>query len=260
MGEATFVQKEDLENVVEAAQCMGIDIVSSSILCKNDLNPYNPTTNNEQGTKDLYTRTRIQNSAMLNVFNCTICYKGFEKKKYLQKHMIRTHRIYTNNGSQQKQIRNEYHKEISTEEMQGNAEMNFANQNKPLDQKITDFSECKLCEDESLFASNQEVHTCIHKCAVCNKSYDSSRKLLEHKRIHTRQFQCDICEKTFRKSSHLSRHKNSTIHMMNSPFKCDLCGREFTQNSHLKRHQQKHDSEKLQETLSFSTTNKSLFC
>ena len=262
-GEATFENKEDLENVVEVAQEMGIDIKCCSIENKDNLlkcKNYESKLIAENIASMLLENPEVLEHSEpgfshLTEYHCNICDKPFLKKKYLQKHKLRTHkeRIV-------KQIATVYNRHLSEEasiiEPLIETPMEIArfeeNENKSI--------ECIICKDEPLSLSEPEDHICIFKCVDCSKIYETARKLTEHMRLHTKEFQCDICEKSFRKGSHLKRHKNSNIHQTLSPFKCDICDKEFTQNAHLKRHQQSHNSDVFNEERVTSEISNLMFC
>ena len=265
-GEATFENKEDLENIVEVAQEMGIDIKRCSIENKDNLHRFK----NEESTPITENTTSIflenpevlENSesgfSHLNEYQCNICDKTFLKKKYLQKHKFRTHkeRSVKQNATFSKR---DFNKETSIKGPLVKIETPIEEVAR-FEQNENISIECIICKDETLSQLKPEDHICIFKCVDCSKIYETARKLTEHMRLHTTEFQCDICEKSFRKGSHLKRHQNSNVHQTLSLFKCDVCNKEFTQNAHLKRHQQSHNSDVFNEERVASETSKLMFC
>lgn len=71
------------------------------------------------------------------------------------------------------------------------------------------------------------------KCDLCNKVYDSTKTLKQHKQ-KCQGYQCDICKKIFRNSENLKSHVSE--HKVDDGYVCPECGKSFTAMRFLKKH------------------------
>ncbi|GBM28785.1 Zinc finger protein 45 [Araneus ventricosus] len=81
-------------------------------------------------------------------------------------------------------------------------------------------------------------------CKKCEKTFTTSKKLLQHSKIHTedRRYKCKTCDKSFYQKCNLEIHTRT--HTGEKPYKCEECGKEFAQLCHLKFHNRIHTGEK----------------
>ncbi|XP_068234968.1 zinc finger protein 528-like [Palaemon carinicauda] len=94
----------------------------------------------------------------------------------------------------------------------------------------------------SHFQNSKEEENYIRKgytCSVCNKTFFSNKKFLDHKRIHgNRKHACKICGKSFRANSYLQVHMS--VHSEARPHICKDCNKSFKSIPGLKKHEVVH--------------------
>jgi KRAB domain-containing zinc finger protein len=109
---------------------------------------------------------------------------------------------------------------------------------------LTVASKCSRCSQEFFnteeFACHQflECEDDNNQCSVCDKAFDTRRKLARHKRHHTyieKTCICDICGHTSVNESQMRIHK--ARHSNERPFKCQSCPAAFKLDHMLKSHQ-----------------------
>ena len=114
---------------------------------------------------------------------------------------------------------------------------------------------CPHCEKKFVKSDSLKVHIINfhdefgppkedHICEICQKSYNTTIQLNNHKRIHRDGEQiCDECQKTFKSIMHLKSHLKR--HSGIKPHQCDLCLKKFFTRSGLKYHvQQVHEKKR----------------
>lgn len=103
--------------------------------------------------------------------------------------------------------------------------------------KICNWSGC----EQSFFTTRETVH----KCIVCDKSFQALSRLKRHSVVHSdeRPFKCSVCDKSFKTSTKLKRHK-TTVHNNERPFSCSQCDKAFKRLEMLKLHSVVHSKER----------------
>ena len=88
------------------------------------------------------------------------------------------------------------------------------------------------------------VHSRIHACYECEKSFCDSNSLKSHMKNHRseRSTKCLKCEKTFKSSTGFSDH-NALKHTKENPFVCKICDKAFSRSG-LTFHMMAHRGEK----------------
>ncbi|KAE9541245.1 hypothetical protein AGLY_004490 [Aphis glycines] len=112
---------------------------------------------------------------------------------------------------------------------------------------------CAICNKTFEQATRLEKHIAIHcgtdnrfECSLCGKVYKLRTQIVSHIAAHKKQnagrrisYTCHICTKKFSNKSklkeHVSGHENGTLHS------CDVCGRTFKLNSYLVVHKRTHE-------------------
>ncbi|XP_049522902.1 zinc finger protein 239-like isoform X2 [Dermacentor silvarum] len=107
-----------------------------------------------------------------------------------------------------------------------------------------------LCEHQTKYLHDLEMHTRIHtcegsfKCHLSPQSFSQRSIVKGHLRTHTckKPFQCSSCPQSFSRKTTLNTHLR--IHTGERPFKCHFCPQSFSQRSTLKAHLRTHTCEK----------------
>jgi len=90
-------------------------------------------------------------------------------------------------------------------------------------------------------ADTVDNETSSIECRFCKRTFINEYKLKSHSIQHTSRFSCDQCDKRFQSTSTLRNHRN--IHLAEKPYKCEMCDKAFTQNGNLKTHKLRHHGE-----------------
>ncbi len=171
-------------------------------------------------------------------FSCSVCNKGYNRKKLLDKHLKMVHNI-------------EETKEFQCAECQ----ILFNHQSK-LDHHMTQThvpQTCTECSEIFTGTVHLNIHMKHHKeapiaanstsimCELCGKEYCNQYRLKEHLRkkhghVDPGLISCDICQTTFHRKSSLKKH----MIQHESGFRCHVCSETFTDLIKLKKHQWKH--------------------
>ena len=93
---------------------------------------------------------------------------------------------------------------------------------------------CKSCHEADL-KRHLHDHDTLHKCNMCNKTFDSQKSLKVHYQTshEEKHHNCEVCGKYFGQPYRLKEHSISHKH---KPFKCDTCGCTFSTKFNLTRH------------------------
>ena len=86
-----------------------------------------------------------------------------------------------------------------------------------------------------------------HKCEQCNRVFESTAKLTQHKNIvhvTTPPVKCPDCEKVFKLERALGEHRKNEHSDSEKPYKCNYCGKTFIYPSRLKVHEITHTDER----------------
>ena len=110
---------------------------------------------------------------------------------------------------------------------------------------------CAVCPDLKRFEVKQnfQFHELTHSagtrnfvCDICQKSYQNSRQLYNHRALHLgRRFNCSQCGFAAKSSANLRGHIK-TKHEERK-YECEVCLKKFSSSSNLKSHQRVHTGE-----------------
>lgn len=173
---------------------------------------------------------------------CPMCGELFSNSKDYNRHMMKTHKI----GSQESKIIDNERYKCKTCFETFPSELKFTEhlRKHPL--------ECNICGKNFYRKYNLHVHMKRHnnirphKCDVCGKAFITKQKLQEHTNIHTGNspIKCTMCDETFRRHSNLVQHRNKhhfNIKKKYKDFVCH-CGEVFHSKNKLNWHKEIHDS------------------
>ena len=107
--------------------------------------------------------------------------------------------------------------------------------------------------------NNSSSMTKLHQCHICEKDFQTQRKLTSHiKTFHRGQksHKCNACCKSFSQVYNLKKHIR-TVQEGHKDYECEPCGKSFSQASLLKRHiNTVHEGHKDYNCKSFSEAGK----
>jgi uncharacterized Zn-finger protein len=105
---------------------------------------------------------------------------------------------------------------------------------------------CSVCGLTFKQTSGLMTHMMLHtgkpyKCDLCEKSYVSNHKLVQHSRTHagTKAYTCNTCKASFFTSSALKQHER-ILHSGKKNHTCEVCGHSFKLEVSLKVHLDNH--------------------
>ncbi|XP_052828979.1 zinc finger protein 551 [Octopus bimaculoides] len=101
----------------------------------------------------------------------------------------------------------------------------------------------KSLSDCGCQSKNNEISGQIYCCEVCEESFETDLRLIEHSRSHVGKgyHHCLDCGKFFLAKKSLMKHIR--VHFGEEPYCCEICGKTFAQYGALTQHKVLHNSE-----------------
>jgi KRAB domain-containing zinc finger protein len=78
------------------------------------------------------------------------------------------------------------------------------------------------------------------KCKVCDKTFETKKKLKDHQRVHKPKVKCSICLEMVL-PTHLKRHMQTHDPNRERNFECKNCSKAFATKDHLTKHFKTHE-------------------
>jgi hypothetical protein len=165
-------------------------------------------------------------------FECTYCYRRYERKASLNRHLRIHKRKYRHQCI--------YCPKVFQEKAQLLKHYRTHSADKPF--------RCIICNTGFNQKGHLRRHFRIHsgyrpfKCTQCTKAFTRATCLVGHVRTHTgeRPWRCVQCPKAFTQSYNLRRHVRS--HNVDRPYYCVYCHKRFSKKDVLSRHLESHNS------------------
>ncbi|XP_018568016.1 zinc finger protein 571 [Anoplophora glabripennis] len=187
-------------------------------------------------------KTHITSHSTLKPFRCDVCSKGFNRKDHLVNH-IKLHN--KDNGFECDICKRTF-------SQAGYLSMHKAARH-DTEGKIIDEQryECSLCLKRFKSEKYRDIHVNGHnghrdyQCNVCERTYLTKARLMEHMKSHGERFKkflCSECGQRFIRNDYLEIHMRR--HRGEKPFKCKYCDKGFTRTTDLTIHEIGHTGEK----------------
>ena len=240
----------------------------NSQTAQNDLNPSEGEGEGEAitaGQKDTENNQEQQkDDEEQQVFNCHICSKGFEKIKYLKRHLqghsneflcqkcgrrfvrketLQKHTCIQDQRTMQHESEHMYYCEFCG--------VSFAKQSYLIRHMATHTGEfrCKHCDrifsrKESLLQHIKKYHPAfmqssgekVYPCEHCHRVFSREVTLQNHMKLHTNSYHCQQCGRSFSSVFTLEKHTCGVVVTVKDGFQCQQCKKVFQSESSAQQH------------------------